>query len=195
MNWPALASVSLLVVLGACGGKSDPDTGSSGNGGVGGVGGKAGGTGGTGTGGTGTGGTGPGGTGTGGTGGTGTGGTGTGGTGTGTGGTTGGTGGNAACDALAADHAASLAEAKRCSRFPGGPEPCTVDVGSDLICDCPVRVDGQNTAALADLADIETEWDALGCGEPCAADCAAPSGATCAAGGQGGDVGVCVSTF
>ena len=64
----------------------------------------------------------------------------------------GGTGGaNPICTALLDDHGKQLALAKECARFAAPAPQCTLDVASDLICGCPIRVEASNTQALTAL--------------------------------------------
>jgi hypothetical protein len=106
----------------------------------------------------------------------------------------GGTAGAGGCDALKNQYTTALGQAKQCSLFPGQAD-CSKLVKSEAECfDLVTFVDATNTAALAELDQVVQQWDALGCptvgcggvgGAP-------PKSAKCSAGGQGGDVGVCV---
>jgi len=98
------------------------------------------------------------------------------------------------CAELRTQYETALGNAKVCSRFPGEAD-CSVMVASDPQCtDLPTLVDANQTAALAELDQIGQQWDALGCPtQGCGGvGGSLPKSATCSAGGQGGDVGVCV---
>jgi hypothetical protein len=123
----------------------------------------------------------------------GTGGTASGGTGGATGGS-GGTGGSPSCDQIQGEFASALTQAKQCDPLVDEPQ-CTLSFHSGVACGCPTFVNPGNTAALAQLKQIEVEWQSAGCVQPCPASCPAPQGAGCEKGGAGGDSGICQDFF
>ncbi len=106
----------------------------------------------------------------------------------------GGTGGlNPKCQALLDGFDAALAQAKQCSPMVNSLQ-CTTEVGDDIQCPCPTFVNPANTAALATLDQLESEWKKAGCnqGLACAGvACPAPQGSGCVPDGAGADSGTC----
>ncbi|MFO0572050.1 MAG: hypothetical protein U0263_40885 [Polyangiaceae bacterium] len=102
--------------------------------------------------------------------------------------------GGTQCTDISTQFASALVKAKQCSLFPGTSK-CDLLVKKSLECGEYEFVDSSNTDAVAELKKLQTQWDQAVCDGPevCGVGGYAATSATCEAGGQGGDVGHCVS--
>jgi hypothetical protein len=97
----------------------------------------------------------------------------------------------AGCTALAAQYGQALQQAKACAPFATNMlAQCTLPVADALICGgCTTFVNTANGAAVQRLKDLQTKFDAQGCGVNVmcpAIACVAPTGASCEARSDGG---------
>ena len=112
------------------------------------------------------------------------------------GGQTGGSGGQPSCDALTAQFATAMVEAKQCNPLVNTLQ-CTLEIKSALRCGCPTFVNPGNASAVDTLKQLETQWQSMGCAlpTPCPSSCPAPQGSGCVQDGSASDSGRCQDFF
>jgi hypothetical protein len=99
-------------------------------------------------------------------------------------------GNDKACQKINDDYVKAVPAAKKCV-YGTSPDPCSLQVKSDLLCQCQTHINPANTAALAELTKIEKEWAAKGCKASNTCKCAIPAKGACYAGAQGPQDGAC----
>ena len=83
------------------------------------------------------------------------------------------------CDEVNAAYTTQVIAAKECDGSIDVPQ-CTDTVGSDLVCMCETTINPINSAALAQLAALQMQWDDMMCVAGVACACAPPPSGVCA---------------